>query len=61
METTNLKVQSSLHSATNDSGSLKNTHAAFTDNFSLICTILSCSIAGFQIMQHLRYYSSPQI
>ena len=36
-------------------------HAAFADNFGLICTILSCGIVGYQIMQHLRYYTQPAI
>ena len=31
------------------------------DNLGTICTVISCGIAGFQIMQHLRYYTQPQI
>ena len=33
----------------------------FADIFGMTCTILSCGIAGYQIMQHLRYYNAPAI
>lgn len=36
-------------------------HAAFVDTFGGVCTILSCGIAGYMIMQHLRYYHQPAI
>ena len=31
--------------------------ATYADIFGMICTVLSCTIAGYQIMQHLRYYT----
>lgn len=31
------------------------------DVFGMVCTLVSCGIAGYQIIQHLRYYSQPAI
>ena len=33
----------------------------FADGFGLVCTVLSCGIAGYQVIQHLRYYTQPAI
>jgi len=27
----------------------------------MVCTLLSCGIAGYQIVQHLRHYNQPAI
>ena len=43
------------------SGATSSSHAAFVDNFGAIFTVLSCGIAGYQILQHLRYYTQPAI
>ena len=44
-----------------DTHSFYSSHAAFVDSFGGFCTLLSCGIAGYQIMQHMRHYSQPQI
>lgn len=31
------------------------------DIFGMVCTLLSCGIAGYQIVQHLRHYNQPAI
>lgn len=50
-----------VSSGSTDSGSFHSSHAAFVDNFGGFCTLLSCGIAGYQIIQHLRNYTQPQI
>ena len=42
---------------TEASSTVTSDYEYFADNFGLICTILSCGIAGYQILQHLRYYT----
>ena len=46
-------VESSI---VNPTGTFYSSHAAFVDNFGALFTILSCGIAGYQILQHLRHY-----
>ena len=42
-------------------GTIGSSHAAFIDKFGAFFTTLSCCIAGYQILQHLRHYTQPSI
>ena len=44
-----------------DGATVMNSNEVYADNFGLICTVLSCGIAGYQILQHLRFYNQPAI